>query len=309
MMPILDDTTLVEKFVKGEGELLSNPNLRVESVFETTQLLTKSGEFVAFVKPEDDIPSVSVNVKAKYWELTHKVLLEYSFLPIGQPEREGILRYEKHEIPSGYTVNYTSAKLLWREWWTHNRLHNASSIQLDLLILTRSRWYPIRAIAYNPEELFLTTLVEEVRLQYEDKVIWLKRSPVPQPPVPRSPKQPESIPVAPNYASSQTEPIDSVQRQYAEKIRAIAMRVFQECVRSNYAKEVKQGLWFVKLLHYDIGYQTQTKTFLIAANNRGILCKFQGERLVYIGNIQLDDVTYWNKVNEQLKAKYQRTNN
>lgn len=307
-MPTLDDTTLIQKFVTGEGELLSNPNLRVESVFETTQLLTKSGEFIALVKPEDDIPSVSVNVKSKYWNLTHEVLLENSYLPIGQPEREGILRYEHHDIPPGYAVSYTSAKILWREWWTHHRLHNTNSIQLDLLILTRSRWYPIRGITYNPEELFLATLVEEVRLRYEDKVIWLKRLPVPQPPARRVPRAIESIPT-PNGEPSQTKPTDSAQRQYAESIRAIAMQVFQECVNSKYAKEVKPGVWFVKLLHYDLGYQAQEKTFLISANKRGIICKFQGESLVYVGNIQPDDVKYWSKVNGQLRTKRQQTDN
>ncbi|MBW4576728.1 MAG: hypothetical protein KME08_15745 [Aphanothece sp. CMT-3BRIN-NPC111] len=298
-MTTIDDKTLIHNFIRGEGELLSNQNLRVDSAFDTTQLLAKNGELVALIKPTVSIPSVSVNLASKYWELTHQILLKNSFVPVGQPERQGVMKYEQHELPAGYKVNYTSAKILWREWWIHHRLPNRRAIQLDVLILAHSQWYPIRGISYNPDELFFKTLVDEVRLHHEDKVIWLTRSQVTEDQRQVAPIQ--SPPISDQSTPSQAFQIDPLQREYAETIRSIAISAFKECVDSGIAKEVKPGVWFVKGANYNLAYEDQTNTLAIAAGQRGVICKYRGETLESAANLEEEDIKYWQKINEKFK--------
>lgn len=296
-MAILDDKSIIHKFVMGEGELLANKNLRVEPAFDTNQLLSRTGELVAITKPNIKIRGVSVNLRSKFWDLTHQVLLQDSFVPLGQTERQGIMQWEQHEIPAGYKVNFTTAKALWRVWWIHHTLHNQRRIQIDILVLTRSIWFPLREIAYNPDELYLKTLVGELRLHHNDNLVWLSRSQNTEGKVQIASIQTASASVPHKLTS----PIDSLQQSWAENIRPIAIRVFNKCADAGKAQEVKPGLWLVKGAYYDLVYQTQTASFGVVGVQRGVLFKFREETLELAANLTYEDIKYWEKINEDLE--------
>ncbi|HEY9617455.1 MAG TPA: hypothetical protein V6C64_11470 [Microcoleaceae cyanobacterium] len=176
-MNTLDDLVLIQKFIRGETTLLANQRLRVESVFDSTQLSAKRGGLIATIKQTPEGLSVLLRRDSDYYSLVHQCLLDRSFMPTGAIDQAGFERYCQCRVPAGYKLNCTEARGLWKEWWMSARNGNRSSIQTNLLIFTRSTWYPIREISCSQGTVFITTLVTEVMLQGTDQVIWLSRLP------------------------------------------------------------------------------------------------------------------------------------
>lgn len=176
-MNTLDDLALIQKFIRGETTLLANQRLRIESVFDSTQLSAKRGGLIATIKPGAEGLIVLLRRDSEYYNLVHQCLLDRSLMPTGEIDQAGFERYCPCRVPAGYKLNCTEARALWKEWWMSARHGNRSSIQTNLLIFTRNTWYPIREIACNQGTVFITTLVTEVMLQGTDQVIWLSRLP------------------------------------------------------------------------------------------------------------------------------------
>ncbi|HEY9690818.1 MAG TPA: hypothetical protein V6D15_01300 [Oculatellaceae cyanobacterium] len=301
-MVMLDDFSLIEKFIKGEGELLSNPNLRVESTFKTDQLLAKNGTFVAVIADKNPVEAVSVNTASKYFDLMNQVLLKYSFVPVGEIERSKLIQYEPHPIPAGYKVNYTSAKMLFKKWWAHHRAINNHEIKLDLLILTRSKWYPIRNISYNPGTLFFKTLVDEIHLHNEDGIVWLSR-------ITENPAEDninnitaQSINAVNQVLPEQAPQIDPNQMKGAEAILPIAIRIFNGFLQAGKAQEIQPGVWLAKGVGYNLIYKPDTQEFSIVANQRGVVCKSKGKVIEYANNLKSEDMELWRKIKEKLES-------
>ncbi|MBL1173735.1 hypothetical protein [Pantanalinema sp. GBBB05] len=176
-MNTLDDLVLIQKFIRGETTLLANQRLRVESVFDSIQLLAKRGGLIATIKQSSEGLAVLLRRDSDYYGLVHQCLLDRSFMPTGVIDASGFEQYCLCRVPAGYKLNCTEARALWKEWWMSARHGNRSSIQTNLLIFTRNTWYPIREIACNQGTVFISTLVTEVMLQGTDQVIWLSRLP------------------------------------------------------------------------------------------------------------------------------------
>jgi hypothetical protein len=183
-MTALDDTTLINKFIRGEVSLAANQNLRVEVAFEVVQLLTKRGILLATasLEGEHQTRTIVVRQNSDYWQLMHRLLAESRFMLIEPAEQSGFVKYEERPVPAGYKLYCTEARQLWKAWWTNIRHGNRHSIQLELLIFQRNTWYPVREIACNQGTLFVKTLAAEIALQGNDLIAWLQKgeSPIDQ---------------------------------------------------------------------------------------------------------------------------------
>ncbi|MGA7932149.1 MAG: hypothetical protein WCA35_01080 [Kovacikia sp.] len=176
-MNTLDDASLIQKFVKREVTLLSNQNLRVESAFDSVQLLAKRGGLVATIKQTKDGCTIEVRQRSEYGQQVHQALIANNFIPIGDPGKSEFWQYAEYKPPAGYKLHCTEARFLWKEWWTRVRYSNRSAIQTDLLIHVRDTWYPIRESVCSQGLLYITTLVSEFVFKGTDQVIWLSKIP------------------------------------------------------------------------------------------------------------------------------------
>lgn len=166
--------TFVQSFIQGKEVLLSNPSLRIEPAFGTTQLFTKKEGLIATAKLTEKPRSVLVKQKSSYWELIHQAMLGESCFPIRQ--MDGLYTYQYRTIPDGYQMNCTSAmELIQRTWWRGR--DRGLGISMDVLILTRGTWYPARDLDLNPrnEAIYIKTLGGELTLCGSDIVVWLKK--------------------------------------------------------------------------------------------------------------------------------------
>ncbi|MEB3335879.1 MAG: hypothetical protein VKJ46_00330 [Leptolyngbyaceae bacterium] len=172
----LDDKTLIQKFVTEEGSLLSNQNLRVEATFDALQLLARKEGVIATLKTVNKVRTLSLKQQSQFWILAHQVVIDAGFVPVNYADTQGLVKYEHYAIPAGYQMNYTEARMLWKEWWVRQRNYNSNSIQLDLLIFSQDKWYPIRDIKVSQGTVFIKTLLSEVVLEGSAQVPWLRRS-------------------------------------------------------------------------------------------------------------------------------------
>ncbi len=181
--PPIDDLALIEAFVHGliqnESVLLSNPNLRVEPVFQTLQLLGREGLLATAILAEKNQPT-TVRADSSYWELIHQALLRQSFFPIHTLEKDSFYTYEYRTVPEGYQAYYTSAQELWRVCWGRGS-KSRPGVLTELLILSRGptgrqeTWQPVRNIESKQGALYIKMLGGEVAFFPEAKVVWLQR--------------------------------------------------------------------------------------------------------------------------------------
>jgi hypothetical protein len=175
-MSTLDDTVLIQQFIHGHATLAANQSLRVEPAFNSLQLLAKRGGLLAMLQQNNGSFIVLLRQGSEYRNLIRHILLENSFLPQGTVQQSEFEQYQETQIPAGYNLHCTEARVLWKEWWTTTRNNNRNGIQTDLLIFTRNTWYPVRDITSGHSTLFLKTLANELIFEGNQEVIWLKRS-------------------------------------------------------------------------------------------------------------------------------------
>lgn len=179
-MALLDDIALIRQFVSGEATLASNQNLRVESTFNGAQLLAKRSGLIATAKLNaGQVSAVIAKQASEYWGVLHQVLQEYGFTPTATVGQPGTMEYVRRSVPPGYHINYTEARLLWREWWTRNGRNWSRTMQLNVLIFVekRQQWYPIREIICHEGVLYIKTLVAEIAIAISDSLVWLSSIP------------------------------------------------------------------------------------------------------------------------------------
>ncbi len=175
MASYIDDLTLIQRFVDGEATLMANQHLRVESSLDTVQLLARSGAIIAIARLSETTKEVEVNTKSSYWQSVHQVLEGKGFVPTGQTSDRGLARYQKLQVPPGYKMHYTEAMNLWRNWWARGHQAIKRNLQLELLVMCRGQWYPIREITTHTGQLHIKTLVGEIILHGTELVAWLSR--------------------------------------------------------------------------------------------------------------------------------------
>jgi hypothetical protein len=174
----MDDIAVIEAFAKAaiaeEDLLLSNPSFRIETSFNTIQLLTVNEGLIATSKHGEKPLSVAVNHRSSYWELLHQTLLTLSFVPTGETQKD-FYRYQYCTAPQGYRLECTQAMDLWRAWWGSSHRNRRKTIPLELLIQRRGTWYPVKDIITSHGALYIKTLGSELTLHGSDLVVWLKQ--------------------------------------------------------------------------------------------------------------------------------------
>ncbi|WP_421656747.1 hypothetical protein [Leptothermofonsia sp. ETS-13] len=206
-MNTFDDAALILQFVKREGALASNQNLRIEPAFDSVQLLARRGGLLATFKTPNNLPTVLVRRGSEYYNLIHRVLVENCFIPMNPSETSKFTKYERSQIPDGYKLNCTEARFLWKEWWTKVRQGNRNNIQTDLVIFCRNTWYPIREIVCSHRTLFITTLVSEFVYQGSELIVWLSKESDQTAENQAAEKLPQALPIAPPNQPNLNKPV------------------------------------------------------------------------------------------------------
>jgi len=173
----MDDLAMIEAFVRAaiadEDLLLSNPGLRIEMCFNAIQLLASKEGLLATSQHGEKPPIIVVNRSSSYWELLHQILLNFSFVPTGETQKD-FYRYQHCTVPEGYRLECTQAMDLWRAWWGSSYRNRRQVIPLELLIWRRGTWYPVKDIISSQGALYIKTLGSESTLHGSDLVAWLK---------------------------------------------------------------------------------------------------------------------------------------
>ena len=169
---IIDDKTLINQYIQGTTKLAFNQNLRIESISETIQLLTKKGFLLASINLANKSKVFLVRQNSNYLELINQVLLENSFIPTGKLEN-GLMRYEYYQIPVGYHINYTEVRYLWRLWRSQTNVRERNQTKLNLLIFSGNNFQKIQEMAFSRESVYVKTANNEIIVQSGDRVIWI----------------------------------------------------------------------------------------------------------------------------------------
>lgn len=171
----LDDETLIRRFARGKKRVVANHNLRIDYAHNSLQLSTPSGELIGIHKIAEKLHYILVKKNSDYAEFIHNLILEYQFIPLdtAAPE-QGFIRYQKYDIPEGYQLHYASANDLWRNWEEHQP-HFSLGLQLDVLLLAKSKWYRVQEITRSDEHLDLQTRLGKISLHLDDVVAWIDK--------------------------------------------------------------------------------------------------------------------------------------
>jgi hypothetical protein len=171
----LDDRTIIKRFACGKKRLVVNNNLRIDYAHNSLQLSTPPGELIAIHKIAARLHYILVKKDSKYSELIQKTIAEYQFIPIdATTAKRGFMRYQKYEIPEGYNLQYSPALDLWQTW-TENQQQSTIGLQLDILILARSKWYRVQEMICNEEQLDIQTRLGLISLSLKDGIAWIAK--------------------------------------------------------------------------------------------------------------------------------------
>jgi hypothetical protein len=171
----LDDMTIVWRFARGKKRLVVNDNLRIDYAHNSLQLSTPNGELIAIHKVAEKLHYILVKKDSKYWETIQDIISECQFIPIDTATAErGFMRYQKYEIPEGYNLQYAPAEELWRTW-QEDRHQLTVGIQLDILILARTKWYRVQQMICTDDRLDLQTRLGLISLSRRDRIAWIAK--------------------------------------------------------------------------------------------------------------------------------------
>ena len=174
----IDDAALIQKFAEGTTELLASQNFLVENMGGQIQLTTKKAEILALIAIAAKKRSALLKQRSQYFEQINEILLKNNFVNHGQAKQKDFIEYQQYKAPVGYQVFYTEAVTLWKKWWPTQK--HGSQLQLNILFYTRNQWYPIQNITVNQAIFEIKTLVGQITLNREDKVLWANKLPQPQ---------------------------------------------------------------------------------------------------------------------------------
>ena len=172
----LDDRTIIKRFACGKKRLVVNTNLRIDYAHNSLQLSTPPGELIAIHKIAARLHYVLVKKDSKYSDLIQTIIAEHQFIPIdATTAKRGFMRYQKYEIPEGYNLQYSSAVDLWQTW-TENQRQADVGLQIDILILAKSKWYRVQQmICHDEEKLDIQTRLGLISLSLKDSIAWIAK--------------------------------------------------------------------------------------------------------------------------------------
>ncbi len=173
---ITDNVSIIRNFITGDNTLVSNQDIRIETALNSVQLINKKGEVLAFIKSEENQKFCLIKNDSPYREVLNLILLESNFLPIGKSEQQqGFFEYKHSDVPAGYKLNWTEAQTLWKIWWPSQKRKFAAGLQLDILINQKNQWYPIQEFVGTEGFFKIKTLIGEITLRFQDKVVWINK--------------------------------------------------------------------------------------------------------------------------------------
>ncbi len=171
----LDDETIVWRFARGKKRLVVNQNLRIDYAHNSLQLSTPTGELIAIHKIAEKLHYVLIKKDSKYSQIIQNIISECQFIPIDTATAErGFMRYQKYEIPAGYTLRYESAEELWQAWQESQQL-STEGLELDILILARSKWYRVQQMICTDDRLDLQTRLGLISLSRRERIAWIAK--------------------------------------------------------------------------------------------------------------------------------------
>jgi hypothetical protein len=180
MFATLDDETIVRRFARGKKRLVSNHNLQIEYAHNSLQLSTANGDLIAIHKIAERLHYILVKKDDEYADLIHNLIVEHQFIPIDNTttigrvsplENRRFVRYQKYEIPDGYVLKYESGEELWQE----DRPQVTLGLRLDLLILSKSKWYLVQEIASLGDRLNVETRLGTISVSRQDPIAWIAK--------------------------------------------------------------------------------------------------------------------------------------
>lgn len=168
----VDDETMVRRFARGKKRSVSNHNLAINYTHNSLQLSTPQGELIALNKISDKLHYILLKQDSNYWEFIHHLVIEHSFVPINDNTTQGgFTRYQKYQIPPGYQLKYTNARDLLDLWQQHSTY--GPKQQLDLLFLSKSKWYRVKSAVLNRDKVLLTSVAGQIEIPVNIEVPWI----------------------------------------------------------------------------------------------------------------------------------------
>jgi hypothetical protein len=171
----IDDETIVRRFARGKKRLVVNQHLRIDYAHNSLQLSTPTGDLIAIHKISERLHYILIKKDSKYSKLIQEIISESQFIPIDTATAErGFVRYQKYEIPQGYTLSYEPADLLWQTWQENQHL-DPMGLQLDILILARSKWYRVQQMICTDDRLDVQTRLGLISFAQRDRIAWIAK--------------------------------------------------------------------------------------------------------------------------------------
>ncbi len=171
----VDDRTLIQKFVQGETELLASQNFRLDSSGGRLQITTHQSEIVAILNSIDKKRLALVKNDSKYTKFVNQILSENNFVFVGESKQKGFVEHHHFVPPDGYKFQYTEIVFLWKSWWIKKRQVTKHEFNLELLFLIKNNWYPVQTIDAYDGVFTIKTLVGQVSLHGNQKVMWANK--------------------------------------------------------------------------------------------------------------------------------------
>lgn len=172
----ISDQDLLSLFLSGQTMQLTNENFKIITTDNSVQLLAKREGVIATIQRVQYTQTISLCTSSHYYETIKALLINRHFLPMPIRLGQDFEQYRRHQIPDGYEVCYTPAKLLWRAWRLTWHEHDHHRLRRKIMLMSNNNWYPIQEIGFNQGALVLRTLISTVATQPDDWVIWLNQT-------------------------------------------------------------------------------------------------------------------------------------
>lgn len=171
-----DDETIFSRFACGKSRSIANEHFKIEYTHNSLQLSTPTGELVAIHKVSDRMRYILVRKDTPYLEQIQKVIVIYQFVPIDLAAADRrFVRYQKYEIPEGYTLRYEPVSELWQTWqaWQTEQQQSGDGVKLDTLVLAKSKWYRVQNTFCTNDRLDIKTRLGLISLHLRDRIAWI----------------------------------------------------------------------------------------------------------------------------------------
>ena len=168
----IDDVTLIKHFIEGDTILAANYRLRLQPAQDMFQLLSRSGQLIAWAQHTACPARIGVSAVNDYAKLIGKLLIADHFIPVGPDTTGRYMTYEYHPAPHEDEICYTPARNFWKYWWCHRRRLVGPHKDTEIMAFINRQWQDVQDVAFHAETLFITTDQGDVALQNQDRLVW-----------------------------------------------------------------------------------------------------------------------------------------